>query len=270
MFESVSKTTILAAGTGADLPTVKDFLPPEILFQGTPFAINRIILIRIVATVILLSVLALTASHAKLVPGRWQSMIEMGIGFIRDGVVYSVMGELRGKRYVSMIVALFFTILVFNLCGIIPGANMAATATVAMPLAFAAWTLVQYCWAGIREKGAWGFIRDECFTPGVPWPVYFLLAPIQLLELIIVRPASLTIRLFANMVSGHLTLATCLAFAQYWVFEASNKLTGVPVGAMWLVGGLIMTLFEIFVAFLQAYVFAILTTAYINLSYPEE
>ena len=224
MVDAVGTGALLAADSGPELPTVNDFLPPEILFQGTPFAINRIILIRIVATVVLLVVLGITAKRAKLIPGRWQGVVEMGIDFVRDSVVYQVMGELRGKRYVPMISTLFFTIFVFNLCGIIPGMNMAATATVVMPLVFAVWVLIQYWITAAREKGLWGYIRDECFPRGVPWPVYILLAPIQLCELVLIRPASLTIRLFANMISGHLLVASCLAFAQYWVIDATNKI----------------------------------------------
>ena len=257
---------LLLANEGAHLPSVNDFLPPEILFQGTPFAINRIILIRIVATVVLLVVLGITAKHAKLIPGRWQGVVEYGLDFVRDKVVYDVMGEARGKRYVPMITTIFFTIFVFNLCGVIPGMNMAATATVVMPLVFALWTLIQYWVTAARSQGLGHYLRHELFTPGVPWPVYFLLAPINLLELLIIRPASLTIRLFANMVSGHLMVATCLAFAQYWMVDAANKLQGIPVGALWFAGGFAMTCFEAFVAFLQAYVFAILSTVYINLS----
>ena len=172
MVDAVGMGALLAADGGPELPTVNDFLPPEILFQGTPFAINRIILIRIVATVVLLVVLGITAKRAKLIPGRWQGVVEMGIDFVRDSVVYQVMGELRGKRYVPMISTLFFTIFVFNLCGIIPGMNMAATATVVMPLVFAVWVLIQYWITAAREKGLWGYIRDECFPKGVPWPVY--------------------------------------------------------------------------------------------------
>ena len=198
------------------------------------------------ATIVLLVVLGVTAKRAKLIPGRWQGVVEYGLDFVRDKVVYDVMGEARGKRYVPMITTLFFTIFIFNLCGIIPGMNMAANATVVMPLVFAVWTLIQYWIAAIRSQGLGHYLRHELFTPGVPWPVYFLLAPINLLELLIIRPASLTIRLFANMVSG------------------------LPVGALWFAGGFAMTCFEAFVAFLQAYVFAILSTVYINLSFPEE
>ena len=71
MVDAVGTGALLAADSGPELPTVNDFLPPEILFQGTPFAINRIILIRIVATVVLLVVLGITAKRAKLIPGRW-------------------------------------------------------------------------------------------------------------------------------------------------------------------------------------------------------
>ena len=270
MVGSLSAGLLLADEAGAHLPSVDDFLPPEILFQGTPFAINRIILIRIVATIVLLVVLGVTAKRAKLIPGRWQGVVEYGLDFVRDKVVYDVMGEARGKRYVPMITTLFFTIFIFNLCGIIPGMNMAANATVVMPLVFAVWTLIQYWIAAIRSQGLGHYLRHELFTPGVPWPVYILLAPINLLELLIIRPASLTIRLFANMVSGHLMVATCLAFAQFWMGDAANKLQGIPVGALWCAGGFAMTCFEAFVAFLQAYVFAILSTVYINLSFPEE
>lgn len=156
----------MAADSGPELPTVNDFLPPEILFQGTPFAINRIILIRIVATVVLLVVLGITAKRAKLIPGRWQGVVEMGIDFVRDSVVYQVMGELRGKRYVPMISTLFFTIFVFNLCGIIPGMNMAATATVVMPLG----VLRSGCHPVTgspqhARRACWGYIRDRCASP---------------------------------------------------------------------------------------------------------
>lgn len=261
-------TLVLAAESGPHLPSVEDFLPPEILFEGTPFAINRIILVRLIATAVLLAVMVVTACRAKVVPGRWQSAVEWVLEFIRDNIVYQIMGELRGRRYVPMITTLFLTIFVFNLCGVIPGMNIAATATITMPLVFAIWTFCQYWIAGIREKGLGPFLKEELFPAGVPWPIYIILTPIQLLELVLIRPLSLTIRLFANMIAGHLLLATCLAFTQFYIVESADKILALP-GCLWLVGGLIFTLFEMFVAALQAYVFAILSTAYINQSYPE-
>ena len=99
MVDAVGTGALLAADSGPELPTVNDFLPPEILFQGTPFAINRIILIRIVATVVLLVVLGITAKRAKLIPGRWQGVVEMGIDFVRDSVVYQPDHVCRRRRH---------------------------------------------------------------------------------------------------------------------------------------------------------------------------
>ena len=169
MVGSLSAGLLLADEAGAHLPSVDDFLPPEILFQGTPFAINRIILIRIVATIVLLVVLGVTAKRAKLIPGRWQGVVEYGLDFVRDKVVYDVMGEARGKRYVPMITTLFFTIFIFNLCGIIPGMNMAASATVVMPLVFAVWTLIQY-WISVQTANTSGMTTvalAAMFIPGM-------------------------------------------------------------------------------------------------------
>ena len=257
------------AEEGPELPSISDFLLPEIIFPGTPFAMDRIVMVRVLVTVIMLAVLGVSALRVKLVPGRWQSALEWVLEFVRVQIVYQVMGEERGRRYVPMITTMFLTILVFNLCGIIPGFNIAATATITMPLVFAGWCFFQYWIAGIRENGLWGFIKHECFPKGVPAPIYVLLAPIQLLELLLIRPVSLTIRLFANMVAGHITLALCLAATQWFLIEAPRSLMSV-LGVGTFAAGMFMTLFEMLVAVLQAFIFAMLTTAYIGMSYPED
>lgn len=271
MVDAVGTGALLAADSGPELPTVNDFLPPEILFQGTPFAINRIILIRIVATVVLLVVLGITAKRAKLIPGRWQGVVEMGIDFVRDSVVYQVMGELRRQA----LRADDFDVVLHDL-RVQPVRHHPRHEHGGPPPQWSCrWCSRSGCSSSTgspqhARRACGATSATECFPKGVPWPVYILLAPIQLCELVLIRPASLTIRLFANMISGHLLVASCLAFAQYWVIDATNKLAGIPVGALWFVFGLVLTLFEAFVAFLQAYVFAILSTVYISMSYPEE
>jgi F-type H+-transporting ATPase subunit a len=269
MFRAVGSNMLTIAASEPELPGIDDFMPPEILFSGTPFAMNRIILVRFVAMVIILAVLGITAAHAKLIPSRWQGAVEWLLDFVRDSVVYEVMGELRGQRYVPMITTIFLTVMVFNLCGIVPGMNIAATATITMPLVFAVWTLCQYLITGIREQGLGKYLKQELFPAGVPWPLYIILTPIQLLELLVIKPASLTIRLFANMIAGHLLVAISLAFAQFYIVEASNHFLAFA-GVGWFGLGFVLTAFEMFVAALQAYIFSVLTTVYINQSYPEE
>ncbi|RBP98882.1 F0F1 ATP synthase subunit A [Bifidobacterium xylocopae] len=268
MVEAVGSGALTLAASKPELPGIDDFMPPEILFQGTPFAMNRIIFVRFIAMVVILLLLGVTAARAKLIPSRWQGAVEWLLDFVRDSIVYEVMGELRGRRYVPMITTIFLTVMCFNLCGIIPGLNIAATATITMPLVFALWTLIQYLVTGVRAQGLGKYLKQELFPAGVPWPIYILLTPIQLLEMLIIKPASLTIRLFANMIAGHLLVAISLAFAQFYIIEASNKLLALA-GVGWFALGFALTAFEIFVAALQAYVFAILSTVYINQSYPE-
>ncbi|NMN00338.1 ATP synthase F0F1 subunit A [Bifidobacterium sp. DSM 109958] len=251
-----------------EVPTIDDFLPDTFVFQGTPFAINRIIMVRLIATVVLLLVLGITARRAKLIPGRWQGAVEWLLEFVRNNIVYEVMGSERGRRYVPMITTLFLTIFAFNICGIIPGMNIAATATIMMPVCFALWTFVQYWIAACRGKGLGRFLKDELLPQGVPIPVYVLLVPMQLIDIVLIRPLSLAIRLFANMMAGHLIVALCFAATQYFLIEAHNAMAA--FGAVTFVFGFIMTLFEAFVAALQAFIFATLSCVYINLSYPEE
>ena len=262
-------SAVLLASENPELPKIDEFLPPEILFQGTPFAMNRIILVRVLMAVIVMIVFGIGAARAKVVPGRFQSVLEILMDFVRYNIVYEMIGEERGERYVRMMSTLFFTIFFFNLCSVIPGLNMAATATISGPLVFALWVVCQYLIAGIREKGFLRFFREALFPAGVPWPIYFILSPLQLIELIIVRPLSLTIRLFANMIAGHLLVATCLVFTNFFVVDSSNKLLAFG-GALWLLGGILFTLFEIMVAGLQAFIFTVLASVYISESYPEE
>ena len=245
MLEALTKTTAVASSVASsrpELPNISEFLPPEILFQGTPFAINRIILVRLIMTVIIMLIFGIAALRAKLIPSRSQSLLEILMDFVRYNIVYEMIGEERGKRYVPMMSTLFLTIFFFNLCSVIPGLNMAATATITGPLVFALWVVCQYLIAGVREKGFLTFFREALFPAGVPWPIYFILSPLQLIELI---------------------------FTNFFVVDSSNKLLALG-GTLWLLGGILFTLFEIMVAGLQAFIFTVLASVYISESYPEE
>lgn len=258
----------ITLAAGMKMPSVDEFLPEPLLFAGTPFAITRITLIRLLMTAIIIIVLGITAHKATLIPGRWQGFVEYGLDFVREQIAVPALGETRAGRYTGNLTMIFLSIFMFNLCEVIPGFDMPATAAIACPLVFAIWSVISYISAGIRTRGVGGFFKNELFPAGVPWPIYIILAPINLLELFIIRPFSLTVRLFANMISGHLILAVCYAGTQYLVLSVQPRaLAG--VGIFTLLGGFAMTLFEIFVGGLQAYIFAVLTANYIALSTPE-
>jgi F-type H+-transporting ATPase subunit a len=234
------------------------------LFAGTPFELNRITLVRVIATVALLTVFGLAARRAMVVPGRLQVVLEMILGFIRVNIAVEVLGKNFGRKYTPMLTVIFCSVLAFNLTGILPPFDIPASSTIGFPLVLALWVYVMYLGSGVKAQGVGGFLRSSLFPPGAPILVYVLLTPIEFLQVFILRPATLTIRLVANMVAGHLLLALCFAATQFFLFEAAGGLK--LFGAVTFVGGIAFTLLDLLVALLQAYVFTILTAVYVNLS----
>jgi F-type H+-transporting ATPase subunit a len=254
--------------SGFESPTIDEVLPPAILFDGTPFAFTRIDLVRFVATTILLIVFCIAAKRAQIIPSRFQSVIEIVLDFVRVQIVEPVMGKVRGRKYLSFATSLFCSLAIFNLAGIIPGLNIPGTAVIGLPFVFAIWSVFNYWGAGIRRFGLLKFLRHELLPPGIPWPVYFILAPIELLQLLVTRPVSLTIRLLANMISGHLLLVVCYFGTEALVFVADWPFK--PLGVLTFAGTVVFTCIEAGVAIIQAFIFTLLSVSYIQQSYPSE
>lgn len=263
--------TLLAATEGEGgfhVPSIDEFFPPAILFEDTIFQIDRIWIIRIVATIVLLAVFVVAARRAKLVPGRFQGAIEMILDFVRVQIAEEILGKANARRFVPMLTTIFLAILVFNLTGVIPFLNLAGTARIGLPLVLALWVFATYWWVGIRQHGLGGYLKNNLLPPGIPWPIYVIVTPIELLQILVVRPLSLALRLAANMIAGHIMLVLCFAATHFFLLEAAPALKG--IGALTLVGGFAITLFELLVAGLQAYIFALLAAVYISLSLEEE
>lgn len=261
--------TVLAAGDGDGFhaPTIAEFFPEVFLFEGTPFAVNRIILVRLVAVIALTLVFWIAARRAKLVPGRAQSIVEMLLDFVRVNVVEEILGKAKARPFVPVITVLFMGILFMNLTGVIPGLNIASTSVIGMPLVLALVAYVAFIGAGIKSHGVGGYFKSQLMPAGVPKPIYLILTPIEFLSVFVLRPATLTIRLLANMVSGHLILVLAFGATHFLFFEASAAMGA--LGGVTLAAGVAFTVFEIFIAALQAYIFALLTTVYISLSLEE-
>ncbi|MDO5721595.1 MAG: F0F1 ATP synthase subunit A [Actinomycetaceae bacterium] len=260
-------TSLASSVAGAIVPGkpgIGDFFPAPFAFEGTLFEMNRLVLVRIVAAIALLAVMWIGARRAQLVPGRGQSVLELMVTFVRDQVAIETLGEVNGRRYAPILTTIFFAVLFMNITGIIPGLNIAASSVVAIPLIFAVISYFVFIAAGIRAQGAGGFFKSQLFPAGVPWPLYLILTPIEAFSTFVIRPATLTIRLLVNMLVGHLLLAMCFFGTHYLFFEAAAALKALSV--VTLAGALAFTLFEIFVAGLQAFIFSILTAVYIKMS----
>ena len=203
----------------------------------------------------------------KLVPGRFQSVIEMALDFVRVNIAEDLLGKKDGQRFLPILTTMFFMILFMNITGIIPFMNIAGTSVIAVPLVLAIISYVTFIYAGIR-KSPKNFFKNSLFPSGVPWPIYIIVTPIELISTFIIRPVTLTLRLLMNMMVGHLLLILFFAATQFFLFDLGGWWSALAAGS--LAFGFVFTLFEILVAVLQAYVFALLTAVYIQLAVAEE
>lgn len=256
------------SGGGFQAPTIADFFPPPILFEGTWFEFSRIQLVRVIAAVAVVMLFVVAARRAKLVPGRFQSAIEMILDFVRTGIAEDVLGKENARRHTPLLTTLFVAILAFNTTGVIPGLNIAGTSRIGLPLMLALWVYVMYLAAGVRKHGLGGYLRTSLFPAGVPPFLYLLLTPVEILQVFVLRPATLALRLTANMIAGHLMLVLCFTATEYFLIEAAPAMK--VFGVLTFASGFVMTLFEIFVAALQAYIFTVLTAVYLSLSIADE
>ena len=235
--------------------------------MGTPFEINRIILIRFLMTGVLILLFWLGTRRMKIVPGRFQSLIEMGLDLVRVNVAEDLLGRKDGRRFLPLLTAIFFGVLAMNLPGIVPGLNVGGSALIGFPLVLAVISYVTFIYAGLRKHPG-TFLRASLFPPGVPWPIYFIVTPIEFFSIFILRPITLALRLLMNMVAGHLLLVLCFSATWWFLVSAPGLFKLFSAGTF--AFGFIFTLFEILVAVLQAYVFTLLTTVYIQLALAEE
>lgn len=231
------------------------------------FAFTRINLVQVLASAVLILIFVLGTRRMKVVPGRFQSLVEMGLDFVRVNIAEDLLGKKDAQRFLPILTTMFFMILFMNLTGIIPGINIAGTSVIAVPLLLAAVSYVTFIYAGIK-KSPKNFLKNSLFPSGVPPFLYIIVTPLEFLSTFIIRPITLTLRLLMNMMVGHLMLVLFFSATQFFIFTAGGFWA--VAGAGTLAFGLAFTVFEILVAVLQAYVFTILTAVYIQLAVAEE
>ena len=205
-------------------------------------------LLMTIVVVLVTALVVLGTRKRALVPGRWQSLAEMSYEFVADMIDTNV-GH-GGREFLPFVFTLFMFILFANFLGMIPY-SYTVTSQIVVTFALSAVVFIGVTMIGIVRHG-FHFLR--LFVPqGVPAPLLLLLVPIELLSYFI-RPFTLAIRLFANMLAGHTMLAIFAGFA------ASIGLLGIlPMGI-----DILLVALEVLVAALQAYVFAILTCLYLS------
>jgi F-type H+-transporting ATPase subunit a len=262
------------SGGGFHAPSIMEFYPEIVAFEGTPFALNRIMLIRLLVLTLLVIVFTLWTRKFKqankagqFVPGKFQLMGEISLNFVRKSIAHEQLGEKDGDRFLPLLTTIFFVTLGMNITGVIPGLNISGTSVIGLPIVMALAAYVTFIYAGMKKHG-FGFFKAALFPAGVPKVFYIMVTPIEFLSTFILRPVTLALRLTMNMIAGHLLLVLCFSATQFFLFESDGLFK--LFGAGTFVFGFAFTLFEILVAFLQAYVFTLLTTVYIQLALSDE
>ena len=252
-----SLVRLSAEGEGFVPPSSNDFnLPP--IFGENAYTTKPMFMVFF--SVILISVFFIAASRkAAIVPSKLQFAGESIYAFVRNDLARDVIGH-EFMRFVPYLFTLFTFILTNNIFGIVPLLQFPAMSRVSFPYVLAVFTFVIFHYVGIRKQGLGKYLKEIMFMPGVPKPVYILLTPIELATFFLVRPLTLSLRLFANMFAGHLLLLV-------FIMGGDHLLKGVIglklVSPFAFAFGIGLTFFEFMVQCLQAYIFTLLTALYI-------
>lgn len=237
------------------------FLWDPIWFEGTPFAINRVVLLMFLASAVCIAFFWLGGRRGALVPKGIQNLAESAYFFVRDQIAIDVIGPKDGLRFAPYLATIFFFIFFMNLLEIVPGINFPVTSRMAIPSALAVLTWIIFNVVGISRQGL-RYFKDALFPPGVPWPVYVILTPIELFSTFFIRPLTLAIRLLANMMAGHVLLTIFFLFTNGFLLTDFNILTA-PLGILTMLLAAVLIVFEMLVITIQAYIFTMLTASYI-------
>ncbi|MFN0088708.1 MAG: F0F1 ATP synthase subunit A [Acidimicrobiales bacterium] len=221
--------------------------------------INKPVLIYFFAVITTIVLFAIAGSKRQLVPTGVQNLMESAVGFVENSIIMQTIGP-SGMHFLPFLATIFFFVFFSNITEIIPFIQFPANARMAMPAFMAILVWLIYNFLGFKHQGI-RYLTNTLFPPGVPGALKPLVAIIELVSTFVVRPFSLAVRLFANMMAGHLLLVT-FAVLTHTLITSGNVLVAIsPLPFIVLVG---LLAFEILVGFLQAFIFSILTAVYIG------
>jgi len=241
-----------------DFPPISHAIEwPDLFGTNGAFAINKVVLLMWLSAAIVFGLFFAASRRQQLVPTGVQNVGESIVDFIREGIILQTMGA-EGLYWTPFLLTVFSFVFVCNIWEIIPVAQMPVNARIAVPILLALTVWVLYHFIGIKKQGFFAYFKSACVPPGVPKPILPLVFLIELVGIMITRPLSLSVRLFANMLAGHLLLIS-FAVLSTALFE-STYIGAIVPGALLVA----LTGFELLVAVLQAYIFTILTAVYIG------
>lgn len=230
---------------------------------GDWFAMDRLMFVRLLMAVIVALFFVIAFRRPKLVPTGLQNVAEMMMDFVRIHVAEEILGKKEGRRFLPVIATIFFLVFAMNIAAIIPGLNISPNARIGMPLVLALFAYIAFIYAGSKKYGFFKYVKSSVVIPNLPPALHLIVVPIEIFSTFVLRPATLTVRLMANMLAGHMVLVLLFGATNFffWQLNGWTALSGLTLFA-----SILFTLFELLVIFLQAYIFSLLTAVYIELS----
>ena len=247
---------------GFEAPGTEDFFWP-VIGGDSSWAITRPALVMAISVALLAWFFVTVAGRLTIVPSKRQWVAEQAYGFVRNSIARDVIGAKDFKQFVPLLFTLFTLILFNNVMGVMPFIQFPTYSRIAFPIVLTLVVYVVYHTVAIRRKhGVIGYLKS-LVPPGLPlWlrPIMFFL---EVLTYFIIRPLTLALRLFGNMLAGHLMLLVFILGGEYLLLHGSSIFIQLS-GILGLAFGVVMTFFELLVQFLQAFIFTLLTALYIS------
>jgi F-type H+-transporting ATPase subunit a len=251
-------------------PTTKDFVwdcwGPSLKIGDIEICLNFITFLVLLGFVLFISFFFFALRRPKVVPGKLQSIAEVGVQFVRENIAIQMIGH-EGDKFMPLLATLFFAIFFWNIFEVVPGINFSSNSRIAFPIVMAIIAWVTYNAVGISRHGFGGYMKHVLLPPGAPAWLYPLLVPIEFITTIVIRPITLSVRLWANFLAGHFLLAV---FFLGTVAMLQGGFPDIVFAPFSFAIGIVLVGFEIFVSVLQAFIFAILTASYIGGALAEE
>lgn len=232
-------------------------------FANGWFALDRLMLVRLLMAAIVVIFFLWAMRKPKLVPHGVQNFAEYALDFVRIHIAEDILGKKEGRRFLPVIATIFFATLMMNLATIIPGLNISPNARMGMPLVMALVGYVAFIYAGSKRYGFFKYVKSSIVIPNIPPLLHILVVPIEFFSTFILRPVTLALRLMANFLAGHLILVLLYSATNFffWQMNGWTAMSGVTI-----IAAILFTVYEVIIIFLQAYIFALLVAVYIELS----
>lgn len=275
-------TSLLAteAGGGFELPPINELFEfpawadGGLFGDGSLLAFNRTAFLYLLAAAITIGLVMAAFGNPKLVPGKLQAGMEAAVDFVKNSIIGAIIGP-EGMRYLPLLFSLFIFIFINNLFEVIPFINFPTTSRMALPALLSLTVYFIFIFVGVKAQGP-KYFWNAVSVPGVPKLMLILIVPIEFVSTFLLRPFTLAVRLFANMMAGHILLTVVFLASSYNLIDVHSVFEGggitfAPQG-LWpaflgifiFVGAVALVGFEILVGSLQAYIFTMLAAVYIS------